>query len=254
MQTTNNYNSQSPQPNTPDWYRARLGNITGSAVGNLMSRPRSKSETWSETAKTYLAQIAFERGLNPSIINDDELFAQYLELMQVRSKAITWGHTMEANAAGVFADKFAAMHHPDAAQPLKPTLTEPSSIKCQEPGLTRFASTPDRAFFDPYTGEQSCVEIKCPQGKSYSKYVREVYMPTDYAEALEGLRHAEPLYYWQCFAHMLCTGASKTYFVIYNPFLLRPIHSICIERDEEVIGELRERVIQAEQYLSTITI
>ena len=39
---------------TLDWHRARLGNITGSAVGDLMKSGRRKDETFGETAKAYM--------------------------------------------------------------------------------------------------------------------------------------------------------------------------------------------------------
>lgn len=54
--------------NTLEWFRQRLGNITGSAVGNLMVKPRAKGETWSQTALSYLNQVAFERAMNPLVV------------------------------------------------------------------------------------------------------------------------------------------------------------------------------------------
>lgn len=59
--------------NNIEWYRSRLGYITGSAVGNIMGTPRSKSEEWTTTAQSYLNVIAFERTLNPIVVQNDDL-------------------------------------------------------------------------------------------------------------------------------------------------------------------------------------
>ena len=52
-----------------EWFRKRLGNFTGSQIGLLMKKGRS--DYFSDTAKTYIYQVASERDMNPEIINDD---------------------------------------------------------------------------------------------------------------------------------------------------------------------------------------
>lgn len=237
--------------NNINWFRARLGNITGSAVGNLMGTPRTKSETWTETAKTYMNQLAYERTMNPIVVNNDELFSQYVALVDSYSKVTEWGHMMEGEAAHLFAKMFYKIFDEDGCEPYELDLIEPPSIRCEE--LPHFASSPDRCFYDPVTGEYCCIEIKCPLGNNFAKYVKTIFAPETYEERLAGLKKADTNYYYQCFAHQLATGASKTYFVIYNPFNKKPLHAMCIERDEDVLNAMREKILAAEEYIESVT-
>ena len=50
---------------TLGWFRARCGHITGSNVGLLMKSGRT--ETFSETGKSYLYQVAAERATKESL-------------------------------------------------------------------------------------------------------------------------------------------------------------------------------------------
>lgn len=236
--------------NTLEWFRARLGNITGSAVGNLMGIPRSKSEHWTSTAQSYLNQVAFERAMNPAIVNDDDLFAQYIDLTEVKSKAIKWGHKMEGEAAQLFADTFCEVYGSKGVEHYSLELIEPPSVKSKD--LEHFASSPDRMFYDPETGEECCIEIKCPQGYNFAKYAKNVFLKETQEERLEGLKKAEANYYWQCYAHMLATGASKTYFVIYNPFQRNPLFSFIIERDEDIIKQMSEKIMEGNAYIDNL--
>lgn len=236
--------------NTIGWQRTRLGNITGSAVGQIMGTPRGGGD-FTKTAISYLNQIAFERCMNPIIVDNDDLFSQYLALTQVNSKAIQWGHQMEGEAAHLFARCFYKYFGSKDTIPYELELLEPSSVKCED--LEHFAASPDRMFFNPETGEECCVEIKCPQGQAFTKYVRDIFLQDTQEECLQGLKNAEPNYYWQCYAEMLATDASKTYFVIYNPFQLRPLYCLEISRDEAVIEELRNKIILAELYVSELS-
>lgn len=238
------YNSQ----NTIGWFRARLGNITGSAVGQIMSKPRSGDFT--QTALAYLNQIAFERCMNPIVVNNDDLFTQYLSLANIQSKAIQWGHKMEGEAAKLFAKSFYKYFGEKDCEPYKLQLEYAPSVKCKD--LPHFAASPDRMFFNPETGEECCLEIKCPQGKAFTNYVRNIFLQDTQEDCLKGLKAVEANYYWQVYAEMLATGASKTYFTIYNPFQQRPLYSIEVERDEDVLAQLRDRVLLAEEYISDL--
>lgn len=69
-----------------EWFRKRLGNFTGSQIGLLMKKGRS--DYFSDTAKTYIYQVASERDMNPEIINDDVEFEKYLHQVCVNTKAM----------------------------------------------------------------------------------------------------------------------------------------------------------------------
>ena len=60
------------QQHSLEWFRARIGRITGSQVGLLMKSGRK--DYFSDTAKAYIYLLAAERAMNPAILADDELF------------------------------------------------------------------------------------------------------------------------------------------------------------------------------------
>lgn len=86
---------------TIEWYRERLGLVTGSKVGVLMKSGRSKDKAFSDTAKTYINQLAGERALNPEIVNDDEMLKYYIDQTTSQSKAMRFGTEQEENAQSV---------------------------------------------------------------------------------------------------------------------------------------------------------
>ena len=58
----------------------------------------------------------------------------------------------------------------------------------------------------------------------------------------ESLLDTKPEYFYQCMAHMMCTGAQWTDFVVYNPFQNTPIHIVRILPDETVFAEMEKRI------------
>lgn len=56
-------------------------------------------------------------------------------------------------------------------------------------------------------------------------------------------------YYYQCMAHMMCTEASETFFIAYNPFQADPIHIVRIVPDERVFAEMERRVCLANELI-----
>ena len=234
--------------NTIEWFRARLGNITGSAVGAIMTKPRSKDQQWSATAESYLQQVAYERAMNPLVVNDDHMFGRYLDLTQVKSKVLDWGHTQEGYAADLFAKTFRDYYEP-FSEPFTLDLVEPPSVKCKD--IPHFASSPDRMFTNPVSGEECCVEIKSPLGKAFTKYAMCILLE-DQDARLEALKKAESDYYWQIFSHMLATGTHTCYWVIYNPFAQVPLFSMCINDVEDILNEMRERIALANEYVDQL--
>lgn len=202
-----------------DWYRARHGNITGSCVGLLMKSGRN--DYFSETGKSYIYQVAGERGMNPAIVDDDELFEEYLQQVNVSSKAMQWGTDQEANARELY-EKLTGRH-----------IMEVGS--CKHPTIPNFASSPDGYFYDENTGEKLCLEIKCPNQATFMRYKCEIH---DNASLL----NVKYEYFYQCMAHMACTSAQAVDFVVYNPFQSAPIHIVRIIPDEKIFAEMEKRI------------
>lgn len=216
---------------TIGWYRDRLGKITGSRVGDLMKSGRKKDELFGETALSYIYQVAAERMINPAILNDDEAFEQYLQQVDVTSKAMRWGTEQEAYARDLY-EQITSRH-----------AVEVGSIK--HPTIEGYASSPDGYYYDEYAEERGCLEIKCPTLKEYMRY-------RSLIKDNQTLKAIKPEYYWQCMAHMDCNNAQWTDFIAYCPFLTAPIHIVRITRDEEEINLMHERILEANKIITEL--
>lgn len=210
------------------WYRARLGNITGSMVGVIMKS--GKAKTFSDTAESYLYKLAAERTMKPELINDDELFEEYLRQVNVSTKAMQWGTDQEANARSLY-EQVKGVHCVELGS-------------CKHPSIERFASSPDGFLYNENSGEKTCLEIKCPTQETFIKYCQ-IQTPAD-------LKKVKPEYYWQCLAHMACLGADTTDFIAYCPWQQYQIHIVTIPRDEDEINLMLERVKEANKFIEDI--
>jgi hypothetical protein len=212
-----------------EWFRARLGRITGSQVGLLMKSGR-KSD-FSDTAKTYIYQVAAERAMNPEVVNDDDIFSMYLQQVNINTKAMTWGTEQEEDARFLYE---------------KTTGRRIVTVGlCVHPTIPNFASSPDGFCYDENTGEKGVIEIKAPNQATFMRYKDEV---KDSASLLS-IKYE---YYYQCMAHMICVGAAWCDFVVYCSFQLNPIHIVRILPDEKVFAEMEARVKMANEIVQQL--
>lgn len=214
------------------WFRSRMGTLTGSEVSCLMKSGRKKDETFSDTAKAYLYTKAGERLFNPDFLADDEVFGDYLEETNVTTKAMRWGNEQEDAARRLAADI------------LGYDIEEVSL--CEHDTIPFFAASPDGILrnFDG-DGRFGVLEIKCPNIGTYMKYCNLIH---DAAS----LKEIKPEYYWQMMAEMDCTGAVGGVFVTYCPWLSTPFHYAAIERVEDDIKLMEERVALANTFIDRI--
>ena len=216
-----------------EWHRLRCGCITGSKVADIMKSGRKKDEIFSETAKAYLFQVAGERLFNPSFLNDDGIFQDYIELTSVSTKAMQFGSDQEDAAKSLFMQ----MNFPEGE------ITELSS--CKHDTIPYFAASPDGAIYGRDGEDLKIIEVKCPNINTYMKYRTLIH---DAAS----LKEVEPKYYWQMMAEMSCTGANGGIFIVYCPWLSKPIYWAEIERVEDDITLMEERVILANKFIDEI--
>lgn len=216
-----------------EWFRSRVGNITGSKVAEIMKSGRKKDELWSDTAKSYLYQIAGERLFNPAFLNDDDVFQDYIDQTSFTTKAMQWGSEQENDAKSLYM----TMNFPEGE------IVELSS--CQHDTIPHFAASPDGAIYGRDGKDIRIIEVKCPNINTYMKYRSLIH---DAAS----LKETEPKYYWQMMAEMSCTGAKSGIFITYCSWLSKPIHWAEIERVEEDIKQMEERVILANQFIDEI--
>ncbi len=210
-----------------DWHRARLGKFTGSQVGNLMAASRDKTKVFGKTAESYLREVASERMLNPRVVENDEAFTLYLDSKKVSTKAMRWGQENEGAARDQYVEATGNMVH------------EVSS--CRHNTIPNFAASPDAIIYNRDGKPFRSLEIKCPKASTFVEYL----------DIVDGasLKAIQPMYYWQVMAEMECTESVSADFVVYCPFLDSPLHIAHIERDEEAIAKLNERVLLANEYL-----
>ena len=213
-----------------EWHRLRCGSFTGSKIGDLMKSGRKKEQIFGDVATSYIYKVAAERMLNPVFVNDDELFGQYIEQQQIYSKAIIWGQEQEDNAKDLLMKK-----NPEWE------LADVSS--CKHDTIPHFAASPDAIIYD--RKKLMIGEIKCPSVHTFLRYLVEI-------KDAESLKKVQPDYFYQMQAEMACTNAESGIFVAYCPWLVKPIHIVPIERDEEAIKAIEERVVKANDIVEQI--
>ena len=177
------------------WFRSRVGFLTGSKIADIMKSGRKKDEIFSETAKAYLFQVAGERLFNPTFLNDDGIFQDYIDQVSVNTKAMQWGADMEDQAKACFVQLNEGVE-----------IAEVSS--CKHDTIPLFAASPDGAIYGRDGGDIKIIEVKCPNINTYMKYRTLIH---DAAS----LKETEPKYYWQMMAEMSCTGATSGIFITY---------------------------------------
>lgn len=215
------------EQHTPEWYRARLGKITGSMVGLLM-KP-SKSKPFTDTAETYLYQLAAERTMDSRFTTNETLLQEYIDYSNISNKAMRFGTEQEPIARLMYASIQQVEVH------------EVGSIP--HPCSFFFASSPDGIFTSD--GQTVCIEIKCPNQSTFIKYAHQI-------KDAASLKSVKPEYYWQCLAHMAVTDAKRTDFIAFCLWQNNPLHIVPIPRDEVEISQLLDRVKLANQFIENI--
>ena len=205
---------------TLEWHRERQGCFTASEIGNLMVSGRKKDEMFGETAKSYITTVVADRLVSPDIVDDDYEYALYLEENHPTTRAMQWGTDHEDDARNRYADNTG----------FKVELAP--SIKHSE--IEYFSCSPDGMV-----GTDGLVEIKCQQPKNFTESAYAILTGGD-------LKDINRMYYWQVQAQMCITGRKWCDFVLYHP--KQQPYFVCtrIERNEEDIATLMERVKAAE--------
>lgn len=211
-----------------EWLKQRLGKITGSRIGDLMTSGK-KGEMFGKTALSYIYEVCAERDLLQKYMDDDYLFEIYQRQVSIDNKFIEFGHDNE---------DFAAERYQ--------LVTECKLEECESirhPTIPFFSASPDRIAVK--YGLRKVVEIKVPLPKTFMEYMAEV-------KDNETLKSVNPKYYYQTMAEMACTGLDKADFVVFCPFLKHNIHIVEITRDEAVIAEFEKRITAANEIINQI--
>lgn len=218
--------------NTIAWKMARLGNWNGSEIHQLMKAGRGKDKMFGDTAMTYIYEVASQRNLLPKYREDEAYFMEYDELNFGGNKFTDYGHLHEDEAAAAV-----RLFYDDVV-----SVDECGSFVHDT--IPNFAASPDR-IMTMADGRRVVLEIKCPQPKAYMKYVAEI-------KDAAGLLVCKPEYYYQLQAEMACTGLQTAVIVFYSHFEQNGIHAVTVERDDEVLQAIKERVLAAETIINNL--
>lgn len=244
---------QLPEDNqrSKDWRIERLGNFTGSRIAELMKSGRKKDECFGDTAKSLIYEVMAERELSSSTIGNEEIWEQYIGLTSASTKVMQFGIDNEADAIREFAEAYFKEYGSVVDGGYELMIERTGSIPHST--IPNFAASPDAVIYktnqlidDPENGKVLyVVEVKCPLPKTFMKYRSEI-------KDAETLKSTIEQYYYQMQAEMMVTDAVGGFFVMYCPFLRRPLNIVWIERCEESCELIRERLALAEEYITSM--
>lgn len=216
--------SDLPAQGSPDWQRLRLGNFNASRISELMGKGKKKDEYWSKTALSYINEVAAERNLDKMMVENDDEFLEYLELVAVENRYTRWGHLNEYEARDIYETKHGV------------TVVEVSSIK--HPDIEHYACSSDGLCVETNSG----IEIKCPLPKTYWEWRNTIH-------DAESLKAVKPEYYWQIMAQIDICDLDYVDFLAFCPLMVKPVHEVRIPRIINEIDMLHERVMAANEII-----
>lgn len=135
------------------WLKLRLGLVSASRFKDIMTNPRSKTELFSATAKSYML----------------ELIAEILtgEQKEVSGKALEWGSNNEINAQNEYAFE--------------------RGVKVEEVGICLTDDMLIGASPDGFIGDDGGLEIKCPfNSANHIATVVSGEMPKEHIAQIQG--------------------------------------------------------------------
>lgn len=214
---------------TLSWKRARLGNFTGSQVGDLMVNGRKKEDIFGATAISYIYKVAGERGLLEDVTVDYETFKIYDNVCGVsETRAMQWGTKQEATAKEV-------LQHCNMDWQIQEIGF------CLHDTVKHFGASPDGLILLP-NGKKKILEVKCPIPSTFMRYK---------AEVCDGdtLKKVNSQYYWQVQAEMAVTNCTEAIFYVFCPFMKQPVHAVDIKANEADTAAMIKRVELANDYI-----
>lgn len=214
-----------PPQRSDEWHLQRLGKITASRISDLMTKGRKKDELFGKTAMSYIYQVAAERDYDMGIVWRE--FDDFRDLTCVESRAMRAGIENELNAR----NDYEIRHGVD--------VVEVGFV--EHPSMPFLACSPDGLVVPSNSG----IEIKCPLPKTYMEYRCAIH---DAAS----LKEVRPEYYWQIQCQIACCDLDFVDFVCYCQWMQHVSHEVRIERNDEDITAMLERVQEAENFIQNL--
>lgn len=232
---------------TPDWFNARLGNVTGSKVTNVMSyyavqknhiikateyytlNEHLHDAEWMQTmleqypteyclqAGVQLKESAVREGYRKDLVTE-RITGMQADLDPYVNKAMIWGQMHEPEARAFY--QLIHRHKVEDA----PLMLHPNLL-C--------GASPDGLVIDVTTGELGNLEIKCLTSKNHLyKVIRENKVPEDYRDQIQ--------------MQMWINGRDWCDFVAYDSRVKEGLHLFVkrVERDNFFIDNVLEPAVR----------
>lgn len=197
---------EGPGYGTDEWINARLGRVTASRFGDIMTEPRSKTAQaaglMSESANSYLLEVVASAITGQSRVGG-------------KSAAMERGVDLEADAI----DAYATSRFIDVEKGRLIMRT-----------ADNVAATPD-GFIDEGEDGPGLIEVKCPESKQHLQTFLDQRLPDDYLEQVQG--------------QMWVAGRRWCDFISYDDRFPAPMRLVVIRvvRNDEFVAELSAKVI-----------
>lgn len=233
-----------------DWFRSRLGMITGSEFHNLMKNskqeipmteeeieayktehPRAKNipttkkveVPFSDATYTYLNRKIMERYIPKETGTCDE----YIELHDISNRAMQYGTDIESLARNAYADAMGYVVEEVEFLPMK--------------GFELICGSSSDGIVREEGG--GC-EIKCP-------FAIEHHMDYLMLQTVDDLKELKPEYYWQIRHNMLVWDLKWYDFVSFCPYISKSkqLKVLRMFRDEEIDRQMIHRLTLAQEYM-----
>lgn len=231
-------NKNAEEQGSLNWHRDRLGIFTSSELNDLLGKIKTDKgsivipDLTAKTALNYIYKKASERLLRDNLINDDEMFAQYISSNSLNTRSIQWGKDNEQYARKRYANKN------------KYIVKEYGLQKYVLNGNVLFGDSPDGIIEIKKTKERGACEIKCPDSSTHIKYCG--------IKSELDLLSIEQSYYIQCQGHIMANDADWCDFISYDPRLQRDYHCIRIYPNKPIQELILTILKRANEMLSEI--
>ena len=202
-----------------EWHKERIGMITSSEIGKIFKKGRSKDEIFGTQAISYINKKISERLISNDFIENEDYLLSYLERVKISGKALEYGTAFESSARQVYEEKTGFF------------VKETGFIKVDE----NFGDSPDGLVVDENGEIIGTVEIKCP-------YNPENHFSFLMCENEEDLRKENEDYFYQCHGHIYANNVKWCDFISFDYMSKYPLKIIRVNRDENIIKEIKERI------------
>ena len=164
-------------------------------------------------------------------IQNDEKFSEYLYRVELSNKAIRYGQENEDVARKVYESLY------------KREVAQAGFII--HPSIEHYGDSPDGIVLDEDGRPAGAMEIKCPKPETFMRYKATIHNA-------EELKAEKPEYYWQCQSHCECNNLPWCDFIFFDKMQVNGFVCIRIERNEEDIAAMKERIVLANQFVDEL--